>query len=116
LSLNRAVKALKSLGLMEMDARAYIYLSKKGPHDLSDLADALKVTNERLAIALENLHSKNMVNSAPEPTGKYYAIPLERILDEFTEAAKEQAKALQTSKKELLRAWRAESKNAPSKS
>ena len=115
MSLNRAMKALKSLGLTEMDARAYIYLSKRGPHGLNDLADSLKVTNNQLAPILENLRTKNMVNFAPEPSGKYYAIPLERVLDEFTEAAKEQAKALQASKKDLLRAWRAQSKDAPLK-
>ncbi len=110
------MKALKSLGLTEMDARAYIYLSKRGPHDLSELADALKVANERLTLILENLHTKNMVNSAPEPSGKYYAIPLERVLDEFMNAAKEQAKALQSNKKELLRVWRAVDRDYSSKS
>ena len=107
---------MKSLGLTETEAQAYVYLSRRGPHGLSDLADALKVTNERLALVLENLTAKNMVNSAPEPSGKYYAIPLERVLDEFTESAKEQAKALQASKREFLRAWRAKSKDASSKS
>ncbi len=107
LSLDRALRALKTLGLTEMDARAYIYLSKRGPHGLDDLADALKVINSRLALSLENLRTRNMVNSAPDPSGKYYAIPLEHVLDEFLKAAKEEAKALQASKDELLRVWRA---------
>ncbi len=115
MSLNRAMNALKSLGLTEMDARAYIYLSKRGPHGLNDLADSLKVTNDQLTPILENLRTKNMINSAPEPLGKYYATPLERVLDEFTDAAKEQAEALQASKRELLRAWRSESRDATSK-
>ncbi len=105
------MKALKSLGLTEMDARAYIYLSKRGPHGLSELAGALKVANDRLALVLENLHAKNMVNSATGPSGKYYAIPLERVIDEFMKAAKEQAEALQASKEELLRGWRLISKD-----
>jgi sugar-specific transcriptional regulator TrmB len=108
------MKALKSLGLTEMDARAYIYLSKRGPHGLSELAGALKVANDRLALVLENLQAKNMVNSGHGPSGRYYAIPLERVLDEFTEAAVEQVKSLQARKNELLRAWRAVKEDAAS--
>jgi len=109
------MKALKSLGFTEMEARTYIYLSKRGPHCLNDLAGALEVADDRFALVLKNLHARKMVSSAPEPSGKYYTIPLERILDEFTEAAKEQAKAVEASKKELLHAWNAKSKNCPSK-
>jgi predicted transcriptional regulator len=99
-----------------MDARAYIYLSKRGPHGLDDLADALKVTNSRLDLSLDNLRTRNMVDCAPDPSGKYYAIPLERVLDEFLNAAKEEAKALQASKDELLRIWRALNRDASSNS
>ncbi len=99
-----------------MDARAYIYLSKRGPLGLDDLAIALKVTNSRLAVSLDSLQARKMVDSAPEPSGKYYAVPLERILDEFVKAAKEEATALQASRDELLRFWRALSRDASSNS
>ena len=114
LSLNRALKALKSLGLTEIDAKVYVYLSKRGPHGVDDLADALGVTSRQLVFSLETLRTRSMVDSASEPSVKYFAIPLERVLDEFTKTAKEQAKALQASKDELLRAWRAVHKDTPS--
>jgi len=106
LSLDQALKALKSLGLTDIDAQVYVYLSKRGPHGLIDLGDALKVTNLKLARSLENLLARGMVDSAPEPRGMYSAVPLERVLNEFEKAAKEKAKALQASKDELLRVWR----------
>jgi sugar-specific transcriptional regulator TrmB len=105
LSLNRALKALKSLGLTEIDVQVYVYLSKRGPHGLNDLADALKVTNHRLSFSLENLRTRNMVDFTSEPSIRFYAIPLEQVLDDLMKAAKEQAKALQTSKEKLLRVW-----------
>lgn len=99
-----------------MDARVYVYLSKRGPHGLNDLADVLGLTNQQLASSLETLRTRSMVESASEPSVKYFAIPLERILDEFMKAAKEQAKALQASKDELLRVWRAVHKDTSSNS
>ncbi len=116
MSLDRALKALKSLGLTDIDAQVYIYLSKRGPHGLSDLAGALKITNHKLASSLDNLRTRSMVDSAPEPQGMYFAIPLERVLDEFAKAAKEKAKALQASKDELLRVWRAINRDTSSNS
>ena len=106
LSLKLALKELKRLGLADTDSRVYIYLSKKGPCEKNDLSDALNLTNHQLCLSINSLMIRGMVSTIPEGSVKYFAIPLEKVLDEFMREAKEQARALQASKKELLSTWR----------
>jgi sugar-specific transcriptional regulator TrmB len=84
----------------------YVYLAKKGPHEEKDLANALKLTRHQLCLSLETLLTKKMVRATPERSIKYCAIALEKILDEFMKAAKDQAKALQVSREKLISTWR----------
>lgn len=100
-----ALKALKSLGLTDMDAQVYVYQSKKGPHEENDLADALNLTKHQLCLSMESLVTRGMVSTIPERSTKYFAVPLEKVLDEFVKAATEQARALQASRKDLLSNW-----------
>jgi sugar-specific transcriptional regulator TrmB len=95
-----------SLGLTQTDAQVYVFLAKRGPHNEKDLADALKLTKHQLCRSLENLEIKGMVNATLEPTARFTAVPLEKVVDIFMKAATEQAKALQASRKELLSTWR----------
>jgi sugar-specific transcriptional regulator TrmB len=106
LSLELAVKALKRLGLTEMDAQVYVYLAKKGPREEKELVNALKLTKRQLFFSLENLVDKGMVSSSPERSVKYSAIALEKVLDQYLKTRKEQVKALKASKDEFLSAWR----------
>lgn len=94
-----------SLGLSEVDAKVYIYLAKKGPHEQKDLAKALKLTKNQLCLCLERLFSKKMVTVTTEQTITYSAIELEKVLDEFVVSGNEQVKALQISSNDLLLAW-----------
>jgi sugar-specific transcriptional regulator TrmB len=107
MSLEKALKTLMSLGLTLMDAQVYVYLAKKGPCKGNNLAQALKLPRKQLGLCLENLLNKGMVSTITEGSGKYFAIPLEEVLDEFMKASKEQATALQENKKELVSSWRA---------
>jgi sugar-specific transcriptional regulator TrmB len=103
LSLKLALETLKkSLGLTDIAARVYVYLSKKGPRKEDDLVVALNLTQSQLGFGLESLVARRMVNATPETPHKYSAVPLEKVLEEFAKAAKEQAKALQESRDQLL--------------
>jgi sugar-specific transcriptional regulator TrmB len=106
LSLELALKALKSLGLTETDAQTYVYLAKKGPHNEDELAFALNITKHQLDHSLESLVTKRMVRTTPERSVKYSAVALEEVLDQYMKATKEQAKALQARRAELLSTWR----------
>ena len=89
-----------------MDAKVYVYLAKKGPHDEKDLAKALELTKPQLRFSLESLLTKGMINTYPEHSIRYSAIELEKILEEFLETKKEQAKILRATKRDLLSIWR----------
>jgi sugar-specific transcriptional regulator TrmB len=113
LSLKQALKTLKNLGLTETEARVYVYLSKKGPLEEKDLVDLLKLTKHQLCLSLENLVTKGMVRAVPERSIKYFAIPFEKVLEEFLKTAKEKAEALQASREALLSMWSSVNKNSP---
>ncbi len=106
MSIKLALETLKNLGLADIDASVYVYLSKKGPHEQSDLAAALKLTRRQLSRSIQSLETRGMVSTFREDSTKYFAIPFEEVLDEFMKAIKEQARALQASRKELLSTWR----------
>jgi sugar-specific transcriptional regulator TrmB len=105
-SLKLARKALESLGLSGVDAEVYIYLAKKGPQEEKDLANALKLAKTQLRFSIESLETKGMINTYPEHSVKFSAVELEKVLEQFVETRKEQAKILQATKRELLSMWR----------
>ena len=116
MSLELALKALESLGLTGVEAKVYVFLAKKGPHEEKDLANALKLAKPQLRFSIESLLTKGMINTYPKHSVKYSAIELERVLEQFLETKKEQAKILRTTKKELLSTWRSSIKKHSSDS
>ena len=94
---------LTQLGVSNADAQVYVYLSKKGPLTEKDLSKALKLNKRQLHWSLKNLKSKDMVNCITEH--RFTAIALEVILDQHIKTNKEQASALQASKKDFLSNW-----------
>jgi sugar-specific transcriptional regulator TrmB len=105
LSLKKAFKTLRTLGLTDTDAQIYVYLSKKGPREEKNLIDALNINKNQLLSSLRNLVTKGMVKTAPEQSVRYSAIPLEKIIDELTKHAKEQIRTLMESREILLSNW-----------
>ena len=105
MSLKLALKILKSLGLTELDAQIYVYLAKKGPFEEKNLIDALNMSKNQVLYSLENLVTKGMVSTSPEYSIKYSAIQLDKVLGQIMETRKEQTKALQTGRDELLSTW-----------
>jgi sugar-specific transcriptional regulator TrmB len=116
MSLKLALKALESLGLTGVDAEVYVYLAKKGPHEEKDLANALKLARTQLRLSIESLLTKGMIITYSAHSVKYSAIELEKVLEQFLETKKEQAKILRTTKKELLSTWRSSIKKHSSDS
>jgi sugar-specific transcriptional regulator TrmB len=105
-SLELTLKALKSLGLTDTEARVYVYLAKKGPREKNDLANSLNLTNRQLSLTLESLLTKGMINAISEHSPKYSAIALEKVIDQLTKERKKQVKTLQANKEEMLINWR----------
>jgi len=102
MSLERVIKALIGLGLSRSDAEVYVYLAKKGPQEVMDLAKALNYVNKKINASLRNLQTKGLVS---KDRTIFSALPFEEALDLLIKMEKEQAQAMHESKEELLTTW-----------
>ena len=96
------IKALIGLGLTRLDAEVYVYLAKKGPQEVVDLAKALNYVNKKIDASLKNLQTKRLVS---KDRTIFSALPFEEALDLLIKMEKEQAQAMHESKEELLATW-----------
>jgi sugar-specific transcriptional regulator TrmB len=107
MSLERVLRLLEGFGFSRVDAEVYIYLAKKGPKREQDLANALKMAEQKLCASLKNLQSRGIVTATIEQSALFSAVAFERVLDFIVEANIEQAVAIKEAKEELLASWRA---------
>jgi sugar-specific transcriptional regulator TrmB len=110
------LKTLVNLGFTETDAQVYVFLTTEGPQQAKDIADALEIYKQRLYRVLKSLQRKGIVNASPEYPTRYSAVLFEKVIDLLIKAKKEQEKALQESKEELLSTWRSITKKETLKS
>ena len=99
------LKTLVSLGLTEVDAEIYLLLAKEGSQQGRDIAGTLRLYKQQLYRSLKRLQKKGVVNASLEHPARFSAVSLEKVLDFLIDAKKEQALALQESKRELLSNW-----------
>jgi sugar-specific transcriptional regulator TrmB len=100
------LKTFVSLGFTETDAQVYIYLTTEGLQKATDIAEELKLYKQQLYRSLKRLHRKGLVNVTLERPARFSAVSIEETFDFLIETKKEQALALQASRKELLSSWR----------
>ncbi len=86
---------LRIIGLTQIEAQVYVCLAKKGPCNVRQLADALRLNAQLLHASLKNLESKGFVNQTNEVSAVFLAVPLEEILDNFVRTNLEQAQNLE---------------------
>ena len=98
MSLERVLKTLEAFGLSRTDAKVYVYLSKKGPKRVRELAEALQLTRRQLYLCLKKLKNKSLVTASPERPRVYSAVAFEEVLDLLIRFKMEQAEALKTKK------------------
>jgi len=67
---------------------------------------ALNTHKRQVYRILKKLQNKEIVNATSCLPAKFYAVPLEKVLDLFMKVATEQTKALRASRKELVSTWR----------
>jgi sugar-specific transcriptional regulator TrmB len=106
MSLERIIKSLESLGLSQTDAQVYIYLATTGPKKARDVIKALKINKRQVYRSLKRLQNKGITVTNNERPFLFSAVPFEEVLDLLMEIKKEQAQALQESRKEFLSNWR----------
>ena len=100
------LKTLAGFGLSEAETMVYFFLAQEGPTKGKDIAKALRFYTQQVYRSLKSLRAKGMVNSTCERPARFVAVSLEKVLDHFMMAKKEQAKALRASRDELLSNWR----------
>ena len=101
------IKTLVSLGLSQLDAEVYFFLSNQGPHNGKSITKALKFYKQVIYRSLKKLKEKGIVNSSAERPAVFSSISFEEVLDLFLEVKKQEADALQESREELLSRWQA---------
>jgi sugar-specific transcriptional regulator TrmB len=106
LSIERVLKALVSLGLSQTDAQVYIYLATEGPAKARNIINGLTINERQVYRSLKRLQNKGIAISNNERPFLFSAVPFEAVLDLLMEIKKEQAQALEESRKEVLSSWR----------
>ena len=64
MSMERVIKALKGLGLTEVDEQVYVFLAKNGPHKMREIALALKLHERKVHRSLKELLSTSIVKAS----------------------------------------------------
>lgn len=104
MSLNRIIKTLENFGLTRIDAEVYVYLAKKGPLMVDEVAIALKLNKQKLWSTLRNLQNKGIVTKSH--LAVFSAMNFEDFLNFYIKLNVEKAQILDKSKEELLTSWR----------
>ena len=100
------LETLVNLGFKQQDAEVYVFLALNGSKKAKDIADALNTHKRQVYRILKKLQNKEIVNATSSLPAKFYAVPLEKVLDLFMKVATEQTKAFRASRKELISTWR----------
>ena len=100
------LKTLVGLGLKEMEAEVYVFLTTNGPQEAKGIGTALKLSKQKLYRCLRNLQDKSIVTASAERPARFSAVILERVLDLFLKAKIEHQQILHEIKEELLDSWK----------
>ncbi len=106
MSKERIISALKGLGLSNIDTRVYVFLAKHGPHKIGETAEALDIAERKIRVSFRDLQSMGIIKASVEYPLEFMVMPFKEVIDLLIEVKKEQAKAMQESRKELISSWR----------
>lgn len=102
-------KFLNEFGLTQKEIEVYIFLAKHGILKSREVAKQIKKDKAQILRILKSLQSKGMVESTLETPKRFSAIPLEKALDAFVKAKREEAALIESTKKDLLQFWKTSS-------
>ena len=115
MSKNRIINALKQCGFSNTDTQVYVFLAKQGPQKISEIASKLNLNERKIQKSLKELHDMKVVKALAEKPQKFTAVSFKELIALTIEVKKEQAKALQASKQELLSSWKSITKKENNK-
>jgi len=99
------LKTLESLGLKSLDAEVYVYLAQNISQKARDIAEALGIYKRQLYRSLKNLQQKGMVSASQERPARFFAVSFDKILDQFINANREEAKHIEQNREQILLIW-----------
>ncbi len=101
----RIIKNLVDLGLSSTDAVVYVHLAIKGPQKVEKIAATLKLGQQQIFPALENLQTKGIVKSNIERSCLFLALPFDEALMLLLRAHVKETETIGHNKKDLLAKW-----------
>ncbi len=107
MSHQRVLNALASFGLSQTDAKVYIHLATRGPQEAENIAEALRIQEDLLCKALENLKNKGLVTFTSKQSTLFFALSFKKALDLLVKEHTKEAQELERSKDETLSKWEA---------
>jgi sugar-specific transcriptional regulator TrmB len=103
-------KVLRDFGLTEKEMEVYVFLAKHGVLKSREVARQIKKDKAQVLRILKSLQSKGLVESTLEAPKRFTAVPLEKVLDAFVKAKREEATLIESTKKDLLLYWKSTGK------
>jgi sugar-specific transcriptional regulator TrmB len=97
---------LKDLGLTEKEVDVYIFLAKHGVLKSREVARQLRKDRAQILRILKSLQSKGLAESTLETPKRFSAVPLEKVLDAFVKAKRDEANIIESTKRDLLIYWK----------
>ena len=105
MSLERVIKAIMGIGLIEFDAQVYVFLALNGPQTAKQVAAMMKKTRQQIYESLRRLEKTNVVISSREISVVFSAVCFEKVLDLLCIKKEGQARALEKVRNDLLDSW-----------
>ncbi len=112
MSLAQMLKALTKLGLSTTDAEVYIFLAFKIPQTAKNIADALRIREQKLYSCLESLQGKGIVNCTSSRPRLFSAVPIENVVNLLVKMNLEEAQSMEQNRQEILEYWQKIMKNS----
>jgi sugar-specific transcriptional regulator TrmB len=106
-------KILKDFGLTEREIDIYVFLAKHGVLKSIEVARQIRKDKAQVLRILKSLQSKGLVESTLEAPKRFSAVPLEKVLDAFVKAKRDEATLIENTKNELLLYWKSIGKTMP---
>jgi sugar-specific transcriptional regulator TrmB len=97
---------LKDLGLTENEIDVYIFLAKHGVLKSREVARQLRKDRAQILRILKSLQGKGLLESTLEVPKRFSAVPLEKVLNAFVKAKRDEANIIESTKRDLLIYWK----------
>ena len=101
------IKTLRTLGFGQCDVEVYMFLLEKGPKLGRDIGASLNLPNCKLYRILTRLKKARIVTSSAHHPTVFSSVDYEKVIEQFVETKRAQARALQENREQLLSNWRA---------